>query len=94
MLVIKIKLEKKRYEDALMDVALAVLLGVLFAGSYSGMVVAMVASLVISIYFLFSPPTFFGGIIKKVKEEIDEINGNPATADKKAEKKPTKGFDI
>ena len=50
LLIIKFKLDKKRFEDAILDTALMIVLAYLFSGSYAGMVVAMVASLVISIF--------------------------------------------
>lgn len=74
LIIIKVKLEKKRYEDAVFDLSLMALLAFLFSGSYGGMVVAMVASLAISTYFLVSPPKFVSMLHKKFSEELDEIN--------------------
>ena len=76
LLIVKVKVERKRYEDAFFDVALMALLAFLFSGSYGGMVVAMVASLVVSIWLLASPPKFFSGVREIVKKELDEINPN------------------
>jgi len=56
---IKFKIDKKRYEDAIIDIALFVTILSLFSGSYSGMVVGMVASMIISIYLYKNPPTYF-----------------------------------
>lgn len=70
LLIIKMKLTRKRYEDAVFDVALMALLGYMFSGSYQGMVVAMVASLFISISFFVSPPTFIRQITAKFKEDF------------------------
>jgi predicted PurR-regulated permease PerM len=74
MLVIKFKLDRKRYEDAMFDTALMFLLSYLFSGSYGGMVVAMVASLVISIYLFISPPTFTNKARKFFSEQWDDFN--------------------
>ncbi len=59
MLIIKAKLEKKRYEDALFDGLCLIIITLIFSGSYGGLVVGTVASAVISLYLLASPPTFF-----------------------------------
>lgn len=74
LIIIKVKLEKKRYEDAVFDLSLMTLLAFLFSGSYGGMVVAMVASLAVSIYLLVSPPKFTSTLRKKLSEELDEVN--------------------
>lgn len=74
MLVIKFKVDKKRYEDAFFDTALMVVLALLFAGSYGGMVVAMVASLVISIVFFISPPNFTGKVREVVLDQWEDFN--------------------
>lgn len=76
LLIVKVKVERKRYEDAFFDVALMTLLAFLFSGSYGGMVVAMVASLVVSIWLLASPPKFFSGAREFIRKELDEINPN------------------
>lgn len=67
LLFIKVKYERKRYEDAFFDLALLVLLSLVFGGSFSGLVVATVTSLLLSIYFFFSPPTFFRNMIAHFK---------------------------
>jgi hypothetical protein len=72
MLIIKFKLEKKRFADAVLDLFLMAVLGWLFKGTYAGMVVAMVASMSISLFLLVSPPKFTGTIYKKVKDEFEE----------------------
>ena len=72
MLIVKYKLERKRYEDALLDVSLMAVLAYLFSGTYAGMVVAMVASMSISLFLLFSPPKFSKSFGKKIKEEFRE----------------------
>lgn len=60
-LIIKMKLDKKRWEDAIFDVIIFLVIMALFSGSYAGLVVGSIASLVVSLYFLASPPKFFSG---------------------------------
>jgi len=60
-IIIKMKLDHKRYEDALLDLALLTIITMVFGGSYGALVVGTVASFAISIFFLISPPTFFSG---------------------------------
>ena len=59
ILVIKIKLERLRYEDAAFDALLLIALSMVFGGTYAGMVVATISSAIISVYFMASPPKFF-----------------------------------
>jgi len=60
-IIIKLKLDKHRYEDAIFDGLLLLGITVLFSGSYAGLAVGTVASLFISLFFLKSPPKFFSG---------------------------------
>ena len=55
-LVIKVKFERKRYADAILDVFLLTVISFLFAGSFGGLVVATVASAIISVYLYLFPP--------------------------------------
>ena len=57
-LIIKWKIEKKRYEDAGLDFIILVILSMLFSGSLGGMVIATIASAIVSIMFMVSPPKF------------------------------------
>ena len=61
-LIIKWKLEHKRYEDAALDTAILVILSSLFGGSMGGMIIAVIASFIVSIYFLASPPRFLKSV--------------------------------
>lgn len=88
LIIIKVKLEKKRYEDAVFDLSLMALLAFLFSGSYGGMVVAMIASLAISIYLLISPPKFTAALRKKAEEELEEIKRMNSCEKPKKEKNP------
>ena len=58
LLVLKIKYEKGRTADLIMDVAALIVLNYLFGGTLTGMLVAMIASLCMSIYLWFWPPKF------------------------------------
>lgn len=73
-IVVKMKIERKRYEDAFFDVTLMAIMAFLFSGSYAGMVVAMVASISVSVYLLFSPPKFTSGLRTKLEGKVKEIN--------------------
>jgi len=57
-LIIKWKIEKKRYEDAFFDVIILMILAASLQGSLGGMVITSLSSFFISIYFLISPPRF------------------------------------
>jgi len=59
--IIKIKFDRKRYEDGLFDTAIFIIIMLMTGGSYAGMAVGAIASLFISVGFLASPPTFFSG---------------------------------
>lgn len=60
-IIVKMKLDRKRWEDAIFDVMTLLVIMALFNGSYAGLIVGSVASLFISIYFFASPPKFFSG---------------------------------
>lgn len=60
-IVVKMKLDRKRWEDAIFDVLTMLTVMALFSGSYAGLIVGSVASLFISLYFFASPPKFFSG---------------------------------
>ena len=59
--VVKIKFDRKRWEDATFDILILLTIMALFSGSYAGLIVGSVASLFISLYFFVSPPKFFSG---------------------------------
>lgn len=65
ILIIKTKLEKKRYEDAALDAGVLILLSLVFRGSYGGLVVATISSAIISLMFLWNPPKFFSNQLTK-----------------------------
>ena len=60
-IIVKMKLDRKRWEDAIFDVAILLVIMALFSGSYAGLIVGSVASLFMSLYFFASPPKFFSG---------------------------------
>jgi hypothetical protein len=92
LLIIKVKLEKKRFADAFFDLALMCVLAFLFAGTYGGMVVAMVGSLAVSLYLLASPPKFTSVGLDKLKKEFDYIQELNGFTPKK--KNPLDDFDV
>ena len=55
-MIIKWKLEKHRFADAVVDVAVLLIVGFIFGGTLGGMTIAMVASAIVSLYLLWSPP--------------------------------------
>lgn len=65
IMFVKMKLNRARYEDAALDVAILLGLAFIFSGSFGGLVVATVTSLVISIYLFFSPPTLFTKLVSQ-----------------------------
>lgn len=52
------KLERRRWEDAVLDIVFFGLMTAMFSGTYAGMVVACIASAVCSMYLLIYPPKF------------------------------------
>lgn len=56
LMFVKMKFDRKRYEDGVLDLLVLVALSFVFGGSFSGLVVATVSSLIISIYLFISPP--------------------------------------
>jgi hypothetical protein len=75
VLIIKWKVEKKRYEDAIFDGAVLIGLSLVFSGTYGGLVVATIASAIISLFLIASPPKFVIGGVKNIFS--DEIDGKP-----------------
>ena len=78
LMIIKIKIEKKRYSDATLDGSLLILLGLLFSGTITGLMIGTVASSIISIYLYFFPPKVkipeeisLDGIIHEIEERKD-----------------------
>jgi hypothetical protein len=75
VIIVKMKFERKRWEDATFDLGLLILITIVFGGSYAGLVVGTIASMVISIYLYASPPQFTKPLAERIKKEIDERNG-------------------
>lgn len=61
IIIIKMKFDRKRYEDGIFDTILLILITIIFGGSYAGLVVGTIASFFISLYLFSSPPKFFSG---------------------------------
>jgi hypothetical protein len=67
---VKMKLERKRYSDAILDGAIFIILMMVFAGTVSGLSIATMASSIFSFYLYFSPPT---KLIGSVKEDLEPV---------------------
>jgi len=61
ILIIKIKFDKKRYEDGIFDSIILAVITTLSSGSFPALMVGAIASFFVSMFFLASPPTFFSG---------------------------------
>lgn len=71
VLIIKYKVEKGRYEDAIFDSVVLISLASVFGGSMGGMIIATISSFIVSIYLMFSPPKFLSSVdTKKFLTEI------------------------
>ena len=62
MLIIKWKVEHKRFADAALDVTILIVLSAMFAHTLGGMIIATISSFMASIYLLWSPPKFTSNI--------------------------------
>jgi len=71
-ILIKWKVEKNRYEDAALDVAILVVFVSVFSGSMGGTVIASISSFIVSIYLLASPPNFISKLDIDKDGLIDE----------------------
>ena len=71
-ILIKWKVEKNRYEDAILDVTILVVLVSVFSGSMGGTVIASISSFIVSIYLLMSPPNFTSKLDIDKDDLIDE----------------------
>ena len=58
ILIIKWKLEHKRFEDAFFDGGILVVLIMVSGGTLGGLIISTIVSFVISLSFLISPPRF------------------------------------
>ena len=76
-IIIKLKLDRKRWEDSIFDTLLFLIIMVLFSGSYAGLIVGSIASLVISVYFFISPPKFFSKQKKSQKSILSDFFKTP-----------------
>jgi len=74
-LIIKTKVEKKRYEDAAFDAFTLFALTVMFGGTLGGMIIATIGSFITSLWLLKYPPKFLrsfdtSSFINEFKERI------------------------
>lgn len=75
IMVIKVKIEKKRYLDAALDGTILGILTVVFGGSFNGLITATVASSVVSMWLWFVPPKInFGNKPEKKKSNNPIVN--------------------
>ena len=70
-LIIKWKLQKERYEDAAVDIAILACLSLLFGGTLGGMIIATIGSAMVSLAFIVSPPTFITGFLAEFKRRVN-----------------------
>ncbi len=75
ILIIKWKLEHKRFEDALFDGGILVVLVIVSGGTLGGLIISTITSFIISLSFLVSPPRFLPKVdtdaaIKRFKEGL------------------------
>ena len=78
IILIKMKFERGRTEDAIFDALILVAITVVFGGSFGGLVVGTISSMFISLYLFASPPTFFSGedgLLKKFIDKAKRKNG-------------------
>ena len=54
-IILRIKIDKRRFTDTFVDLAVMLFLTYLFNGTYKGMIVAMVSGFIFSVYLYFYP---------------------------------------
>ena len=54
-IILRIKIDKKRFADTIVDLSVMLFLTFLFSGTYKGMIVAMISGFVFSVYLYFYP---------------------------------------
>jgi hypothetical protein len=74
IIIVKMKFERKRWEDASFDLGVLILVTIVFGNSYAGLVVGTIASMIISLYLYASPPTFTKPLAERISKEIKERN--------------------
>ena len=73
ILVIKFKLERKRYADGIFDAICLVLLAGVMGGSLGGLIIGTIASACISISLFFNPPKFTNEWFQIIKDKANEF---------------------
>ncbi len=53
---VKVKFDKHRYSDAILDLVVFVAIAFMFSGTMSGLTIGMISSAMLSTYLWFSPP--------------------------------------
>lgn len=54
-IILRIKIDNKRYMDTVVDLSVMLFLTFLFNGTYKGMIVAMVSGFIFSVYLYYYP---------------------------------------
>lgn len=78
-LLLKWKLEHKRYADFLFDITVLFALASFFGGTLQGMVIAMVSGAIVSTFLLVKPPRFVNPFKDLLSRFKSLINKNPKT---------------
>lgn len=82
-LIIKWKIEKQRYSDALLDAIILATLSLIFSGTLGGMVIATIGSAVVSISLFFSPPKLLAISSSYISDFLEELKRRTARGPKK-----------
>jgi len=56
---VKVKFDKHRYSDAVLDLGIFAAISFMFSGTITGLTIGMISSALLSIYLWFSPPKEF-----------------------------------
>jgi len=75
LMVIKYKIEHKRFSDGIMDLSMLILIGIFFSSSTEALMIGTMASAFISIFLYFNPPKFQFPIGSQnvIKEQFDDV---------------------
>ena len=82
-LIIKWKIEKQRYSDALLDAIILATLSIIFGGTLGGMVIATIGSAVVSISLFLSPPKLPSVPPERISDFLEELKRRTARGPKK-----------
>jgi len=74
---VKVKFDKHRYSDAILDLVIFAAISFMFAGTMSGLTIGMVSSAMLSTYLWFSPPKEFFKVEPKKQQKSSVNSGAP-----------------